>query len=184
MTTIAPQILVLTKSVSSAEELFKVIDRKSEIDPLSDDGETPNECVGNISVEDIHFAYPARPDIPVLKGLTLSIPANKTTALVGASGSGKSTIVGLLERWYDQADGLLTLDGVDIRAFNLRWLRTNMRLVQQEPVLFSGTVFENVAFGLFGTDKANLSADQQRTLVEKACKDAYADEFIERLPKV
>jgi ATP-binding cassette subfamily B (MDR/TAP) protein 1 len=67
---------------------------------------------------------------------------------------------------------------------NLHWLRTNVRLVQQEPVLFAGTVFENVAYGLFGTEKANLPSEEQRALVVKACKDAYADEFIDRLPKV
>ncbi|KAH7371427.1 P-loop containing nucleoside triphosphate hydrolase protein [Pyrenochaeta sp. MPI-SDFR-AT-0127] len=183
MTSIAPQILALTKASSSAEELFKTIDRQSEIDPLSDEGEKPSTCKGVIEIENIIFAYPARPDITVLKGLTLSAPANKTTALVGASGSGKSTIIGLLERWYDQPEGTIYLDGVDIRRLNLTWLRTNIRLVQQEPVLFSGTVYENVAFGLFGTDKANLPDKEQRALVEKACKDAYAEEFIERLPK-
>jgi ATP-binding cassette subfamily B (MDR/TAP) protein 1 len=88
------------------------------------------------------------------------------------------------ERWYDQPTGTIYLDGVDIRELNLHWLRTNVRLVQQEPVLFSGTVFENVAYGLFGTEKANLPTEEQRALVKKACKDAYADEFIDRLPKV
>ena len=89
-----------------------------------------------------------------------------------------------VERWYDQPSGTIYLDGTDIRELNLTWLRTNIRLVQQEPVLFSGTVYENVACGLFGTDKAHLSESEQRHLVEKACKDAYADEFIQRLPKV
>jgi ABC-type multidrug transport system fused ATPase/permease subunit len=88
------------------------------------------------------------------------------------------------ERWYDQTSGKILLDGVDIRELNLTWLRTNVRLVQQEPVLFSGTVYENVASGLFGTDKADLPEAEQRALIEKACKDAYADEFIARLPKV
>jgi ATP-binding cassette subfamily B (MDR/TAP) protein 1 len=184
MTTIAPQILTLTKASSAAEELFRTIDRVSEIDPLSEVGLIPAECIGEVQIKDVHFAYPARPDTAVLKGLTLSVPANKTTALVGASGSGKSTIVGLLERWYNQAEGTLYLDGVDTRELNLRWLRTNMRLVQQEPTLFSGTVFENVAFGLFGAEKSSLLEAEQRLLVEKACKAAYADEFIERLPKV
>jgi ATP-binding cassette subfamily B (MDR/TAP) protein 1 len=184
MTTIAPQILTLTKASSAAKELFQTIDRVSEIDPLSEVGLIPIECIGELQIKDVHFAYPARPDTAVLKGLTLSVPANKTTALVGASGSGKSTIISLLERWYDQAEGTLHLDGVDTRELNLRWLRTNMRLVQQEPTLFSGTVFENVAFGLFGAEKSSLPEAKQRILVEKACKAAYADEFIERLPKV
>lgn len=184
MTTIAPQILALTKASSSADELFKTIDRKSEIDPLSKDGKVPAICKGVIEIHDISFAYPARPDVTVLKNLTVSAPAGKTTALVGASGSGKSTIVGLIERWYDQASGTISLDGTDIRELNLTWLRTKVRLVQQEPVLFSGTIYENVAFGLFGTDKANLPESEQRELVKKACRDAYAEEFIERLPKV
>jgi ATP-binding cassette subfamily B (MDR/TAP) protein 1 len=184
MTTIAPQIIALTKASTSADELFKTIDRKSEIDPLSEDGKTPNVCRGVVEIKDVSFAYPARPDIIVLKSLTLLAPAGKTTALVGASGSGKSTIIGLIERWYDQTTGTIYLDGTDIRELNLTWLRTNIRLVQQEPVLFSGTVYENVAFGLFGTEKASLSESDQRALVEKACKDAHAEEFIVRLPKV
>jgi ATP-binding cassette subfamily B (MDR/TAP) protein 1 len=184
MTTIAPQILVVTKAAGAAEELFRTIDRTSEIDSLSEDGIIPDTCNGHIEVEKIDFAYPARPDIPVLNGLSLSVPANKTMALVGASGSGKSTIIGLLEQWYRQAEGTIRLDGTDIRELNLRWLRTNMRLVQQEPTLFSGSVYDNVAFGLYGTEKSDLSQDKQRDLVEKACKAAYADEFIQRLPKV
>jgi ATP-binding cassette subfamily B (MDR/TAP) protein 1 len=96
MTTIAPAFIVFTKAASSAEEIFKTIDRKSEIDPLSDEGQVPATCNGVIEIEDVTFAYPARPDITVLKGFTLSAPAHKTTALVGASGSGKSTIIALL----------------------------------------------------------------------------------------
>jgi ATP-binding cassette subfamily B (MDR/TAP) protein 1 len=96
MTQIAPQILAFTKASSSAEEIFKTIDRHSEIDPFNEEGKVPTTCKGDIQVEGVSFAYPARPDITVLKGLKLSAPANKTTALVGASGSGKSTIIGLL----------------------------------------------------------------------------------------
>ncbi|KAF2014111.1 P-loop containing nucleoside triphosphate hydrolase protein [Aaosphaeria arxii CBS 175.79] len=183
LTQIAPQILVLTKATSAAEELFRTIDTISEIDPLSKEGKVPEECLGSIEIKDVHFSYPARADVPILRGLTLSIPSNKTTALVGASGCGKSTIVGLLERWYNPASGSITLDGVALQDINLSWLRSNMRLVQQEPVLFSGTIYENVAYGLYGTEKANLTKDQQRALVEQACQDAYADEFINRLPK-
>ncbi|CBX99230.1 similar to multidrug resistance protein 1 [Plenodomus lingam JN3] len=183
MTTIAPQIVSLVKASSAADEMFTTIDRKSEIDPLSDHGIIPTTCRGRIDIENVVFSYPARPDITVLKGLTLTAPANKTTALVGASGSGKSTIVGLLERWYDQLSGTVSFDGTDIRELNLTWLRTNVRLVQQEPVLFSGTVYENIVYGLLGTEKATLPQQEQRALVEKACKDAYASEFIEQLPQ-
>ncbi|KAL5114063.1 hypothetical protein ACEQ8H_008040 [Pleosporales sp. CAS-2024a] len=183
MTTVAPSGIVLSKAASSAEELFRTIDRKSEIDPLSDQGLVPESCKGVIEINNVSFAYPARPDTVVLKNLTLSAPARQTTALVGASGSGKSTIIGLIERWYDQRSGIITLDGIDIRELSLTWLRTNVRLVQQEPTLFSGTVYENVASGLFGTDKANLPDMEQRALIEKACKDAYADEFITQLPQ-
>jgi ATP-binding cassette subfamily B (MDR/TAP) protein 1 len=99
MTTLAPQFMAFTKASSSAEELFRTIDRQSEIDPLSEEGQSPSNCEGVIEIRDVAFAYPARSDIPVLKGLTLSAPAHKTTALVGASGSGKSTIIGLLGRF-------------------------------------------------------------------------------------
>jgi ATP-binding cassette, subfamily B (MDR/TAP), member 1 len=106
--------------------------------------------------------------------------------LVGPSGSGKSTIIGLLERWYNTdatAAGQIQLDGLQIQALNLAWLRRQIRLVQQEPVLFSGTIFENVAFGLEGTEYTEASEEKKRNLVEEACKDAYAHDFIQALPK-
>ncbi|KAF2870539.1 P-loop containing nucleoside triphosphate hydrolase protein [Massariosphaeria phaeospora] len=183
LASIGPQFLAFTKASSSAGELFHTIDRQSEMDPLSEKGHIPTRCLGHIEIQDLCFSYPARPDVQVLKALTLSVPANKTTAIVGPSGSGKSTIIGLLERWYDQLGGTLTLDGTDIRELNLKWLRTNVRLVQQEPVLLSGSVFENVAFGLYGTGKVNLPEAEQRELVRKACKAAYADGFVETLPQ-
>jgi ATP-binding cassette subfamily B (MDR/TAP) protein 1 len=92
--------MAITKASASAEELFRTIDRKSEIDPLSDEGLIPKTCKGVIEIKDITFAYPARPDTTVLRGLTLSAPAHQTTALVGSSGSGKSTIIGLLGMYY------------------------------------------------------------------------------------
>ena len=96
MTTISPQIIALSKAASAAQQLFKTIDRNSEIDPLSDDGVIPTTCTGEIHIKDIDFAYPTRPEVPVLKGFSLSIPAKKTTAIVGSSGSGKSTCIGLI----------------------------------------------------------------------------------------
>jgi ATP-binding cassette subfamily B (MDR/TAP) protein 1 len=160
-----------------------MIERKTNIDPFSEDGEKPESCVGEIVVEDVRFAYPARPDVEVLKGMSLTIPANKTTALVGPSGCGKSTIIGLLERWYEPTSGTVKLDGRLVSDLNLRWLRTSIRLVGQEPVLFRGSVFRNVAHGLEGTPQADLPDEEKMKLVLQACKDAYAHDFIEQLPK-
>ena len=183
MTTVIMQIFNITKAATAAAELFETIDRTSTIDPMSTSGLQPNDCFGDIELQDVAFSYPSRPDSRVLNELSLSIPAKKTTALVGASGSGKSTIVALLERWYDQAAGTITLDGRNIRDLNLRYLRTKIRLVQQEPVLFSGTVFDNVAYGLLGTENENATAEKKLQLVQDACKDAFAQEFVEQLPE-
>lgn len=183
MTTVIMQLFNITKAATAADELFHTIDRKSPIDPMSTTGMIPEHCVGDIELRDVEFAYPSRPDTQVLAGLSLSIPARKTTALVGASGSGKSTVVALLERWYDQAAGSITLDGMETRDLNLRYLRTKIRLVQQEPVLFSGTVFDNVAHGLLGTEHESASPEKKLQLVQNACKDAFAHEFVEQLPE-
>ena len=183
MTTVIMQIFNITKAATSAIELFQIIDRTSLIDPMSTSGLNPEQCTGNIELKDVSFSYPSRPDSQVLKELSLSIPARKTTALVGASGSGKSTVVALLERWYDQSSGSITLDGQNIRDLNLRYLRTKIRLVQQEPVLFSGTIFDNVAYGLLGTEHETATAEKKLQLVQDACKDAFAHEFVEQLPE-
>lgn len=140
LTQIAPQILAVTKAAAAAEDLFQVIDRQPEIDSLSEEGRRPDEILGAIELKRIHFSYPTRQNVPVFTGLDLSIPAKKTTALVGASGSGKSTIVGLIERWYSIDSGSITLDGVDIQDLNIRWLRNNIRLVEQVSRLGRCTV--------------------------------------------
>jgi ATP-binding cassette, subfamily B (MDR/TAP), member 1 len=139
MSQIGPQAMVIGQAASAADDLFKVIDREPQIDSLTPKGMRPDKCNGDVDIRDIHFAYPSRPNATVLKGFSLSIPAGKTTALVGASGSGKSTIVGLLERWYDPAQGSLSIDGVDIRELNVQWLRTKIRMVQQVCQVLSET---------------------------------------------
>lgn len=184
LTQIAPQSIAISKATAAAQELFSIIDRKSAIDSLSTTGETIPDFQGDIQLRNVRFAYPSRPDVPVLESLDLDIPANKQTALVGASGSGKSTIFGLLERWYSPLQGEITLDGRRIEDLNLQWLRTRIRLVQQEPTLFSGTIYQNVVDGLTGTEKADLPDEEKQKLVRQACESAYAHDFIEDLPNV
>ncbi|RKK98516.1 Leptomycin B resistance protein pmd1 [Fusarium oxysporum] len=175
---IAPQMVMFGRAAAAATELFRLIDRQSAIDPFDDSGERPDSLVGDVELQDVSFRYPTRPDVAVLDKLSLHVPAGKVTALVGTSGSGKSTAIGLLERWYDPTAGTIRLDGKDVKDLNLHWLRTNVRLVQQEPVLFNGTVFENIADGLVGTPWETASHDEQRQRVEDAAKLSFAHDFI------
>ena len=154
---------------AAAAELFKRIDRPSRVDPLSNDGEKPTVVDGKIELCDVRFTYPTRSDFSILRGFSLKIAAGQSCALCGPSGSGKSTIIALLERFYDPTSGVVTLDGVDLRNLNLRWLRGQIGLVGQEPVLFEGTVGENILYGKPGAGQAE---------VEEAAKLANAHEFI------
>lgn len=178
---IFPQIQAFTNASSAAGELFSIIDKTSTLDPLSTEGLQPETCAGEISIHDLRFAYPTRPTAQVLQGLSLSIPAGKTTALVGPSGCGKSTLVGLLERWYQPASGQILLDGRDIADYNIKWLRSNIRLIQQEPTLFQGTIYQNIAKGLIG-DQQSLPEEKQMEMIQAACKASNAHDFIEQLP--
>ncbi|KAK4221284.1 Leptomycin B resistance protein pmd1 [Podospora fimiseda] len=182
ITMLAPYIIDFARSATSAGQLFKLIDRSSAIDPFDDSGERPEEVTGHVELEDITFSYPTRPGVTVLENFSLQVPAGKVTALVGQSGSGKSTIVGLLERWYTPASGTIKLDGRPIEKLNLNWLRKNVRLVQQEPVLFQGTVYSNIAHGLIGTPWEQSPKEEQMVKVQEAAKIAFAHDFISQLP--
>jgi ATP-binding cassette subfamily B (MDR/TAP) protein 1 len=179
---IFPQFQAFTNASSAAGELFSIIDSPSTLDPLSTEGLQPVDCAGEIIVNDLRFAYPTRPSAQVLQGLTLSIPAGKSTALVGPSGCGKSTLVGLLERWYQPSSGQIILDGHDISEYNTKWLRSNIRLIQQEPTLFQGTIYENIAKGFIG-EQRNLPEETQREMIQEACKNSNAHDFIQALPE-
>ena len=137
---------------------------------------------GEVSLESVSFNYPSRPTIPILRDLSITFPAGKTAALVGASGSGKSTIISLVERFYDPLSGSVKLDGVDVKDLNLKWLRRQIGLVSQEPVLFATTIRGNVAHGLIGTKWENASEEEKFTLIKEACIKANADGFISKLP--
>ncbi|KAL6755759.1 MDR-like ABC transporter [Haematococcus lacustris] len=169
----------LGKAKDAVKSIFPIIDRKSQIDSSSQEGVTSPprgglHLEGQIQLQDVTFRYPARPTVTVFKGFTLDIPAGQTVALVGESGSGKSTIVGLVLRYYDVVMGQLLVDGLDVRSYNLRWLRSHIGLVSQEPLLFSCSVGDNIRYGLPG-------ASQEE--VEAAARAANAHDFISALPE-
>jgi ATP-binding cassette subfamily B (MDR/TAP) protein 1 len=159
-----------------------VIDRIPVIDSADLGGLQPSKVVGEISFEDVKFSYPSRPTIPILQGVTVAFQAGKSTALVGASGSGKSTIISLVERFYDPTAGSVKLDGVDLKDLNLKWMRSQIGLVSQEPVLFATTIKENVAHGLINTPYEHASEKDKFELIRQACINSNADGFISKLP--
>lgn len=182
LTSIMPYMIEFTRAASAASELFQLMDRTSSIDPFDERGQKPTDVTGYIDLDSVSFAYPTRPDVKVLKDFSLQIPAGKTTALVGASGSGKSTIIGLIERWYNPLSGTIKLDGQPVETFNLKWLRQHVRLVQQEPILFAGTVADNIANGLVDTPWENEPHIEKMARIQEAAKIAFAHDFITELP--
>ena len=170
---IEPTLSAVAKARRAVQKILGTIDRVVTINAFSDEGETLQKVVGNISIENVCFAYPSRPDQQVCNGYSLEVPAGKTVALVGASGSGKSTAIQLVERFYDPDSGVVKLDGVDLRQLNVRWLRQQIGLVGQEPVLFSGTIAENIQYGKPGSTLEE---------VYEAARMANAFGFIEQFP--
>jgi len=179
---LAPEMQAISHGRAAASKLFATIDRVPTIDSSDPSGLKPEHVVGEIKLEGVDFSYPSRPNVPIVRDLSITFPAGKTAALVGASGSGKSTIVCLVERFYDPLKGRLSLDGVDLRDLNLKWLRTQIGLVSQEPVLFATTIQGNVEQGLIGTPWEHASPDEKFKLVKEACVKANADGFITKLP--
>ncbi|KAL2510438.1 ABC transporter B family member 4 [Abeliophyllum distichum] len=139
-----------SKAKSAAASIFAMLDRKSKIDPSDEAGLTLESVKGEIELKHVSFKYPTRPDIQIFRDLSLAIHSGKTVALVGESGSGKSTVISLLQRFYDPDSGHITLDGIEIQKFQLKWLRLQMGLVSQEPVLFNDTIRANIAYGKEG----------------------------------
>lgn len=205
MGNIVQPLMYITKAVTASTNFFEMIDADQvKVDGLNEPAVTAH---GDIELRDVTFAYPTRPGVNVLQNFNACFKNGKTTALVGPSGSGKSTIVALIERWYDlqidhrentivesvgegkeftkaAADGEIVLKDRNVNDFDLRWWRSRIGLVQQEPFLFNDTIENNVSFGLIGTPWESASPEKKRELVMNACKEAFADEFIDKLPKV
>lgn len=180
---VAPNAQAFTTSVAAAGKIFNTIDRASPLNPMSDEGKKLENVEGTVELKNIRHIYPSRAEVVVMEDVNLKVPAGKTTALVGASGSGKSTIVGLVERFYDPVGGQVYLDGHEISKLNLRWLRHQISLVSQEPTLFGTTIFGNIQHGLIGTKHEKDLIEQQRALIENAAKMANAHDFILGLPE-
>jgi ATP-binding cassette subfamily B (MDR/TAP) protein 1 len=136
--------------IVTADRIFKSIDeaRASPIDGLATAGLVPTaRASGRIELKNVSFRYPSRPDVQVCKGMNLSIEPGEMIAFVGPSGSGKSTIINLLLRFYDPVGGSVSVDGHDLKDLSVRWLRSQIGYVGQEPVLFTGSVADNIAKG-------------------------------------
>ncbi|KAF8408980.1 hypothetical protein HHK36_005050 [Tetracentron sinense] len=162
------------KAKDSTASIFEILDSKPRIDSSRDEGTTLATVRGDIEFQHVKFKYSTRPDVQIFRDLCLSIPSGKTVALVGESGSGKSTVISLLERFYDPDSGHIMLDGVEIQKFKLSWLRQQMGLVSQEPILFNETIRTNIAYGKHG----EASEDE----IIAATKAANAHSFISGLP--
>ncbi|KIV99313.1 uncharacterized protein PV09_08974 [Verruconis gallopava] len=150
---VAPFIHLFGGAVASYHKLCDDMHRKSLIDGTSNTGLRLSQPKGAFELKDVSFRYPSRPEVPVLDQVSLLIPAKKHTAIVGLSGSGKSTIAGLLTRLYDPTDGQVTFDDHDIRELNVQNLRGYISLVQQEPSLLDRSILENVAYGLVNSNR-------------------------------
>lgn len=169
-----PEVKHLAEASIAAAHIFDRINRVPVIDGQDTEGIVLENIRGEVEFENVRFIYPSRPDSVVLNNFNLRIEAGKTVALVGSSGSGKSTAIALLQRFYDVNGGVVRVDGVGIKGLQLKWLRAQMGLVSQDHALFGTSIKENIKFG-----KLNASLDE----VMNAAKAANAHDFITQLPE-
>ncbi|XP_010504005.1 PREDICTED: ABC transporter B family member 11-like isoform X2 [Camelina sativa] len=170
----SPCVTAFTAGQAAAYKMFETIKRKPLIDAYDVNGKVLEDIRGDIELKDVHFSYPARPDEDIFVGFSLFIPSGATAALVGESGSGKSTVISLIERFYDPRAGQVLIDGVNLKEFQLKWIRSKIGLVSQEPVLFSSSIMENIVYG-----KENATVQE----IKAATELANAATFIDKLPQ-
>ncbi|KAG1370988.1 ABC transporter B family member 4 [Cocos nucifera] len=170
----SPCLTAFAAGQAAAYKMFQTINRKTEIDAYDTRGKQPNDIQGDIEFRDVYFSYPARPDEQIFHGFSLLIESGMTVALVGESGSGKSTVISLIERFYDPQAGEVLIDGINIKEYQLRWLRSKIGLVGQEPVLFASSIRDNIAYG-----KDNATIEEIRAAAELA----NAAKFIDKMPQ-
>ncbi|XP_035969035.2 ATP-binding cassette sub-family B member 5 [Halichoerus grypus] len=165
-----------SRAKSGAAHLFALLEKKPTIDSYSQEGKKPDTCEGNIEFREVSFFYPCRQDVLILCGLSLSIEKGKTVAFVGSSGCGKSTSIHLLQRFYDPVQGQVLFDGVDAKELNVQWLRSQIAIVSQEPVLFNCSIADNIAYG----DNSRVVPLDE---IKEVANAANIHSFIEGLPE-
>uniref|UniRef100_A0A7C9ENN9 Adenosinetriphosphatase n=1 Tax=Opuntia streptacantha TaxID=393608 RepID=A0A7C9ENN9_OPUST len=170
----APDISAFLRARVAAYPIFDMIERAKLSKTSLKTGRKLGKVDGHIEFKDVYFSYPSRPEAKIFDRLCLDIPAGKIVALVGGSGSGKSTVISLIERFYEPLAGQILLDGIDIRELDLKWLRQQIGVVNQEPALFATTIRENI---LYGKDDATLDE------ITRAAKLSEAYSFINNLPE-
>ncbi|KAL0097436.1 P-loop containing nucleoside triphosphate hydrolase protein [Phycomyces blakesleeanus] len=175
ITQIPPSLAVISAARGAAFKIFMTIERVPDIDSDSTEGSKPHKVIGNLEFRNVQFTYPTRPDVPILKSLNLKIRSGQTVAFVGPSGSGKSTSIQLIQRFYDPLGGQVFLDGQDLKSYNVAWLRSQIGVVSQEPVLFNMSIFQNLLMG--------YSREVPKEEVIDACKQANCHSFISELPQ-
>ena len=177
----APNIKVIQESCTATSDYFTLYEREPQMD-YSESTEKPprDQIIGKIEMKNIKFIYPSDPNRRViLDGLNLNFEPGKKVALVGESGCGKSTTVNLIERLYEATDGEILIDGLDIKKYDIKYLRSLIGYVQQEPVLFNKSIRENL---IFGREEQLRELGNIDDLIENACNESYATEFISKLP--
>ena len=170
----APDITAFIRAKAAAYPIFEMIERDTMSNTITKTGRKLDKLEGHIQFKDVSFSYPSRPDVVIFNKLRLDIPSGKIVALVGGSGSGKSTVISLIERFYEPLSGEILLDGHNIRLLDLKWLRQQIGLVNQEPALFATSIRENI---LYGKDDATLEE------LTRAAKLSEALSFISNLPE-
>jgi len=160
----------LMAGIGASNRVFAIIEREPEV---ADTGGTLVEINGRIEFHQVEFSYPSRPDVAVLRGVNLTVMPGQVVALVGSSGGGKTTIANLIPRFYEPKSGSILLDGTAIKSLRPSYLRENIGIVSQEPVLISATIADNIRYGCPDASDAQM---------RQAAQDANALEFIERFP--